>query len=87
MIIQSERFFENEAGTMNEVARFLGLEPFDFHKADRLQRRWDAGARNARRMPQDYPDMDDETRSLLADLFKPYNQQLYRLIGEDYGWK
>ena len=86
MIIQSERFFENEAGTMNEVAEFLGLEPFEFQSADQLQRSWDAGAGNAFEMPQAYPPMDDATRGILADFFEPYNQQLYRLIDEDYGW-
>ena len=88
MIIRSERFFENSADTMNAAAEFLGLEPFDFHKADQLQRSWDAGAKkNARKMPQDYPVMDDATRNTLTDFFAPYNQQLYRLIDEDYGWR
>jgi len=87
MIIQSERFFENEADTMNDAAEFLGLEPFDFHKADQLQRSWDAGAINARKMPQDYPAMDDATRKILTDFFEPYNLQLYRLLDEDYGWR
>ncbi len=86
MIIQSERFFENSADMMNTVAEFLGLEPFDFRNADQLQRSWDAGAKNARKMPQDYPAMDDATRNILTDFFEPYNQQLYRLIDEDYGW-
>jgi len=86
MIIQSERFFENEANTMNEVADFLGLEPFEFQAADELQRRWDAGAPNASKMPLEYPAIDDATRRLLADFFEPYNQQLYQLIGADYAW-
>jgi hypothetical protein len=37
-------------------------------------------------MPQAYPAMDDATRRILADFFEPYNQQLYRLIDEDFGW-
>jgi hypothetical protein len=86
MIIQSEKFFENEAGTMNEVANFLGLEPFEFQAADELQRGWDAGASNASETPQDYGAMDDATRKILTDFFEPYNQQLYRLIDEDFGW-
>jgi len=86
MIIQSERFFENEAGTMNEAAEFLGLEPFDFRSAEQLQRRWDAGADNVHEMPRAYPPVDDATRRLLANFFEPYNQRLYRLIGEDFGW-
>ncbi len=86
MIIQSECFFENEADTMNKVAEFLGLETFEFHAADQLQRSWDAGASNALERPQDYPAMDDATRRILTDFFESYNQQLYRLIHEDYGW-
>ncbi len=86
MIIQSERFFENEAGTMNEAAEFLGLEPFEFQSAEQLQRSWDTGASNAFERPQDYPTMDDATRKLLTDFFEPHNQQLYLLIDEDFGW-
>jgi len=86
MIIQSERFFQFEAETMGEVAEFLGLEPYDFQSAGQLQRSWDAGAGSANEMPQAYPAVDDATRRLLADFFEPYNQQLYRLIDENYGW-
>ena len=87
MIVQSERFFENAAATMNDTAEFLGLEPFDFHSADQLQRSWDAGANNARDMPQGYTAMENITRETLTDFFEPYNQQLYRLIDEDYAWR
>ena len=86
MIIQSESFFENEADTMNEVAEFLGLEPFEFQAADQLQRSWDAGASYVFERPQDYPAMHVATRRLLTDFFEPYNQQLYRLIDENFGW-
>ncbi len=86
MIIQSERFFNNEADTMNAVADFLGLEPFEFLTAAQLQRSWDAGASNALKLPQEYPAMVDATREELAGFFEPYNQQLYNLIGEDFSW-
>jgi hypothetical protein len=86
MIIPSERFFENEAATMSEAADFLGLEAFEFRSAPQLQRRWDAGAANAAGMPQAYLAMAGSTRRLLADFFESYNQQLYSLTGENYGW-
>jgi len=86
MIIRSENFFADAAGTMNEVAKFLGLEPFEFQAADQLQRSWDAGAGNVSERPQAYPVLDDATRRILTDFFEPYNQQLYRLINEDFGW-
>ncbi len=87
MIIQSESFFENSVDTMDEVAEFLGLKPFEFEASEQLQRSWDAGARNDLEIPQDYLALDDATRSILTDFFEPYNQQLYRLIGEDYRWR
>jgi hypothetical protein len=86
MIIQSERLFENAAETLSGAAEFLGLDPFEFDAARQLQRRWDAGARDALQLPKGYPTLDDATRRALADFFEPYNRQLYRLIDEDYGW-
>lgn len=86
MIIQSERFFENAADTMKDAAEFLGLKPFEFEKADQLQRRWDAGAGNALQLTQNYPPLGDDIRGALAEYFVPYNQQLYRLIDEEYDW-
>ena len=86
MIIQSEKFFENELDAMNEVAEFLGLEPFAGEAASQMQQSWDAGDRDPIEKPQDYSAMDDATRRLLTDFFEPYNQQLYRLIDEDFGW-
>ena len=47
---------------------------------------WDAGASNASHMSQEYVAMDDATRKILTDFFEPHNQQLYRLIDEDFGW-
>ncbi len=87
MIIQSEIFFGNTADTMNKAVEFLGLEPFDFQAANQLERKWDAGAGNALKMPQNYPTMTSDTRDLLADFFEPYNRQLYRLIDADLGWR
>jgi len=87
MIIQSERLFQDSAEILNAAATFLGLEALDFHSADQLQRTWDAGAKGAAKTPQDYPAMEDATRKSLTDFFKPYNQQLFRLLGEDYGWR
>lgn len=86
MIVQSERLFENKAETMNEAAEFLGLQPFAFQSAKPLQRSWDAGAGNALKDPQSYPAMEGATRRKLADFFETYNQELYHLIDQDFGW-
>ena len=86
MIVPSEVFFANSAGTMSAAADHLGLQPFDFSKAKQLRRRWDAGAGNAGQLPRDYPAMSDAARELLTDFFLPHNERLYRLTGEHYGW-
>ena len=86
MIIQSESFLENEAGTMNGVAEFLGLGTFELQAAKNLQRSWDAGAGNALQLPQNYSELDDAVRRLLTKFFKPYNRQLYRLIDGRFDW-
>jgi hypothetical protein len=86
MIIQSERFYENVPGTMNDVAQFLRLQPFEGEAAAQLQDIWDAGDKDPIEKPQDYSAMDDATRGLLTDFFEPHNQQLYQLIDEDFGW-
>jgi len=86
MIIQSETFFENPVDIMNEVAGFLGLEPFSCKATNQLQQVFDAGNVGALDAPHDYVAMNDSTRRLLTDFFEPFNQQLYRLIDEDFGW-
>ena len=86
MIIRSESFFGNEAATMSRVTSFLGLEFFEFDSAEELQRRWDAGKSNAVQDTQPCTDMSDNLRGLLIDFFEPFNQQLYRLIDDDFGW-
>jgi len=87
MIIQSEKFFADSGCTMSAAAEFLGLQAFDFDSAGALQRNWDAGANNARQLPEDYPAMSDTAHNLLADFFASHNEQLYRLTGENYSWE
>ena len=71
---------------MNQVAEFLGLESFAFHEAEQLDRSWDAGVSDVSRLPQSYDAMDTGIRETLTQFFDPYNQQLYRLIDENFGW-
>ena len=77
----------SSADTMRAAAEFLGLQAFDFAKAKQLRKHWDAGAGDRLQLARDYPAMSDAVRKLLADFFAAYNERLYRLIGEDYGWR
>tara|TARA_B100000427_G_C15204545_1_gene461870 strand:- start:288 stop:650 length:363 start_codon:yes stop_codon:yes gene_type:complete len=86
MFIQSERFFRDPSETMSQAADFLGLQTFDFSSAAALQRAWDLGAQDVFETPRQYSGMNQDTRTLLASFFAPYNERLYRLIGCDLGW-
>ena len=86
MFLQSEEFFSDPSLTMDRVAKFLGLQKFDFGSSGPLQRAWDLGAQDVFETPREYPDMNEETRLMLAEFFKPYNERLYQLIGHDLDW-
>lgn len=74
LVIQSETFFRDTEQTLHETQSFLGLPvqtPEEF-RAYHLS---------------EYPDMSAATRRQLQDYFAPYNQQLYDLLGCNYGWE
>lgn len=73
LILKSEDFNKDISGTLNQIYRFLGLPelpPKDYPYHNR----------------GDYREMPPEVRLHLQDYFKPYNQQLYRLLDRDFGW-
>jgi hypothetical protein len=73
-IIRSEDYFSNPEQIFNEVFQFLELPSF-LVKVSRKHR------------SSDYPPMKPETRQLLQEYFKPFNQQLYQLVERDFNWK
>lgn len=73
LIIRSEDYFCNQANTFREVFDFLELTPC----AIKLSRK---------HKPSDYPPMKEETRLKLQEYFEPFNQDLYKLTGRDFGW-
>ncbi len=74
LIIKSENYFTDTENTFQELFRFLELPPFTMNLTKKHS-------------SSDYPPMKAETREQLVDYFEPYNQQLYSLIGHDFGWK
>lgn len=84
-IIQAEAFFKNPKEIMLDVIEFLGLEPYTFCEED-FAKTWGGGVSNNFN-PQDYEALDSNTRSFLTDFFKPYNEKLFELIGEEYNWQ
>ncbi|MEH6517191.1 MAG: sulfotransferase domain-containing protein [Halioglobus sp.] len=86
MIIQSEKFFSNPKEIMNKISDFLNLQTFEFDTGE-LDRTWGGGASDDFEKSGDYVPMSSETRSLLSDFFKPFNESLYSLIDERFDWE
>lgn len=72
MVIQSERFFNNQASVIRQVYKFLGLS--EFKPTHKHQQRLD------------YHEMPKSTRQWLQKYYRVLNYQLYDLVKEDYGW-
>ncbi len=87
LVINSESFFAKPAKHMDEVANFLRLQPHEFSKSQELKRRYAGSGTGDWAPPEKYPPMPKETRTFLRDFFAPYNDKLYSLLEEDYGWK
>ena len=69
----SESFFKNPSQTLNQIYEFLNLPKFQAKQYPHY---------NSRK----YPSMKPETRKLLIEYFKPYNEKLYKLIGKSFDW-
>lgn len=73
LIISTEELDKKTTETYNKIFKFLGLPKHEI----RSGRKYRKG---------DYKPMDKETRKLLDDFFKQYNDKLYQKIGKDFGW-
>jgi hypothetical protein len=74
MVIQSERWFRDAPGVMNEVCRFLGIPEQD--ELPRVMRN--------RNKPQQPYDMDVIER--LHEFYRPWNDRLAEYLGQDLAW-
>lgn len=75
MIIQSEEFFKNTSKVYNQILNFIGVSNFELN-----------GYYACNKHPY-RSIMNPETRKRLVEYFKPYNEELYTLIGRRFDWK
>ena len=75
LIVSSEDFFAQPRATLERVFRFVGVDP-QFEVSD-LDQHNVGSNRQA---------IDPGIRQELQAYFAPHNQQLYDLIGADFGW-
>ena len=77
LVLKSEDFFEDPAGTLKTVLSFLGLPEWE-PEAQALRYKRNAGH---------YEEgMDPATRQRLEEYFEPHNKRLYEFLGVDLGW-
>ncbi|CAN5814179.1 sulfotransferase [soil metagenome] len=73
LILQAEDLFREAAKTFDTVQDFLRLPVRGSVRLDPY---------NSRRQPP----IDTETRARLVEYYRPYNAELYELLGRDLGW-
>jgi hypothetical protein len=75
LILRSEELFTRTADTLRRVFEFVGVEPG--HKVKDL---------TPRNVARDKGYVCPDVYDYLNSYFKPHNQTLYELVGENYGW-
>ena len=83
-VIESRKLLHHRGEVMRDVAEFLELEPHKFSDTE-MEHTWGGGA-NRHNTPGDYQPIDATVRARLTAFFKPYNSELFSLIGEEYDW-
>ncbi len=73
LILKSEDFFSNPEKEFNRTLRFLELPNYKLQTYSKVN----AGS---------YDKMSVATRKNLLNFFRPYNERLYNLVGQDYEW-
>ena len=72
MVVHSESMRANKNEVYQKVLEFLGLEQFDLKTEEEVYA-----------LPYQAP-MKNVTRALLEEFYKPYNQDLYKLLGKEW---
>ena len=72
-ITQNKDLSKNPQQVLDKIFEFLNLSSFELKQEER----WNVGK---------YEKMKESTRKTLIDYFKPYNERLYKLLGQNFGW-
>lgn len=75
LILNSESLFSEPVETLKKVTRFVGVDT-DFSIRDF----------SARNVSDNRTSVDNEVHQYLDAYFFPYNERLFSLLGEDFGW-
>ena len=72
-ITQNKDLSKNPQQVLDKIFEFLNLSSFQLKQEER----WNVGK---------YEKMKESTRKTLIDYFKPYNERLYKLLSQNFGW-
>jgi len=72
-IVSSEELADNTNNTLNEIFSFLNISHIEIKDTSRQNKR-------------QYPIMKNDTRQLLVEFYKPYNEKLYNLLNRKFDW-
>lgn len=75
LVLNSEKLFTHPSDTLQRIFKFVGIDT-DFNVGNLMPR--GTGTNKTKIAPAVY--------EYLNDYFRPHNQKLYKLIGEDFGW-
>ncbi|WP_111745713.1 sulfotransferase domain-containing protein [Salinisphaera orenii] len=75
LILSSENFYANPSNTVQRVCEFVGVRS-DIPIHDIKPRNVGSNRKN----------VDTDIYEDLQEFFEPYNRELYKLIGENFGW-
>lgn len=73
LVIQAESYFADQASALERVSDFIGIDRVAPSAADR-------------RNGYDYPGLSASTLARLREHFRPHNERLYQLLGEEWDW-
>lgn len=83
LILQSEAMYQDSDKVLGQVTSFLGLPPRE-HAPLGIRRKFGPPPVTLRGV--DKPVMNQATRDYLKEFYRPHNERLFELLGEDYGW-
>ena len=72
-IVENKDLSKNPQQVLDKIFEFLNVPHFKL----RQEERWNVGK---------YKKMKESTRKTLEDFFKPYNERLYKLLGQNFSW-
>ena len=94
LIIDGDNFVANPVQELKKAEQFFGLKQkitqsnFYYDKEKKfycIREEGNAGCMSEKK-GRPHPAMANSTRKLLKDFFKPYNEELYKLIGRTFPW-